>query len=346
VRCEGNGSIAKAHGGIAQEAERKGSYRSPQGSGVRLKHFKNDFIEIASGSICMMIKNKGMRSTRRLAILAVSSLAAVVAISLPMTALAAAACPTDLGLSQAGKLVMSVNATIPPKQYIDKDGKLKGLHIDLGNEIAKRLCLQPVYMNVAFEAQIPGLQNKRWDMINTGLYYTADRAKLMQLIPYTINALALIVPSGNPMKVKSPEDLAGHAVGTEIAGFEEKKLREVNAQMVSKGLKPMDIRVFNTYGDVFQALGSRQIDAVFAGDAVGKYYQEQGQFTMAVTGLYPGSPGAFATANPKLAAAVVTALDAMRADGTYAKLMDADGATKIESWTEWKGHFASYYFPG
>jgi len=293
-----------------------------------------------------MMNSSKMHSTRRLALRAISSLTAYVALALPMATSASAACPTDLGLSQPGKLVMSINATIPPKQYIDKDGKLKGLHIDLGNEIAKRLCLQPVYMNVAFEAQIPGLQNKRWDMINTGLYYTADRAKLMQLIPYTENALALIVPAGNPMKVKAPEDLAGRVVGTEIAGFEEKKLREVNAQMVAKGLKSMDIRVFNTYGDVFQALGSRQIDAVFAGDAVGKYYQEQGQFTMAVTGLYPGTPAAFATDNPKLAAAIVTALDEMRADGTYAKLMDADGATKIDSWKEWKGHFASYYFPG
>jgi polar amino acid transport system substrate-binding protein len=257
-----------------------------------------------------------------------------------------AACPTDLGLSQAGKLVMSINATIPPKQYIDKNGELKGLHVDLGNEIAKRLCLKPEFMNVAFEVQIPGLQNKRWDMINTGLYYTAERAKTMQLIPYTINALALIVSDGNPMKVKTPEDLAGHVVGTEIAGFEEKKLRQINDELVAKGLKPMDIRVFNTYGDVFLALGAKQIDAVFAGDAIGKYYQQQGKFTMAVTGLYPGSPGAFATANPKLADAIVKVLDAMRADGTYAKLMDTDGATKIDTWTEWKGHFGSYYFPG
>jgi len=267
----------------------------------------------------------------------------------PMTAMAqdaAADCPTDLGLSQPGKLVMSINATIPPKQYIDKDGQLKGLHVDLGNEIAKRLCLEPEFMNVAFEVQIPGLQNKRWDMINTGLYYTAERAKTMQLIPYTINALALIVADGNPMNVAAPEDLAGHVVGTEIAGFEEKKLREINDELVAKGLAPMDIRVFNTYGDVFLALGAGQIDAVFAGDAIGKYYQEQGKFTMAVTGLYPGSPGAFATANQPLADAIVVALDAMLADGTYASLMDADGATKIDTWTEWKGQFANYYFPG
>lgn len=269
-----------------------------------------------------------------------------VAVSTAMPAAAQdAACPADLPLAQPGKFVMSINATIPPKQYINADGKLVGLHVDLGNEIAKRLCLEPEFMNVAFEVQIPGLQTKRWDMINTGLYYTEERAKIMQLIPYTINALALIVADGNPLGVASPEDLAGHVVGVEIAGFEEKKIREINDEQVAKGLPSMDIRVFNTYGDTFLALGAGQIEAVFAGDAIGKYYQEQGKFTMAVTGLYPGSPGAFATVEPALADAIVVALNSMLADGTYDALMDRDGATKIETWTKWEGEFASYHFP-
>jgi polar amino acid transport system substrate-binding protein len=256
-----------------------------------------------------------------------------------------AECPTDLPLAQPGRFIMSINATIPPKQYINADGELVGLHVDLGNEIAKRLCLEPEFMNVAFEVQIPGLQTKRWDMINTGLYYTDERAKIMQLVPYTINALALIVADGNPSGVTTPEDLAGKVVGVEIAGFEEKKIREINDEQVAKGLEPMDIRVFNTYGDTFLALGAGQIEAVFAGDAIGKYYQEQGKFTMAVTGLYPGSPGAFATVEPALADAVVVALNSMLEDGTYDALMDRDGATKIETWPNWEGKFAAYFFP-
>ena len=69
---------------------------------------------------------------------------------------------------------MSINATIPPGQYIDDSGNLQGLHPDLGNEIAKRLCLEPAYMNVEFAVQIPGLATKRWDMVNTGMYYIID----------------------------------------------------------------------------------------------------------------------------------------------------------------------------
>lgn len=257
----------------------------------------------------------------------------------------AADCPKDLPVVEPGTLTMSINASIPPAQYIDKSGNLQGLNVDLGNEIAKRLCLKPKYDNVAFEVQIPGLQTKRWDMINTGLYYNEDRVKIMQLMPYAINALSLIVANGNPLKVSKPEDLAGHAVGVEIGGVEEKELRQTDAEQVAKGAKPMDIRVFNTYGEAFLALGAGQIDAVFVGDATGKYYQEQGKFTMAVTGLYPGSPSALATINPVLAKAVADALNSMLDDGAYKAMMDKGGMTKIDGWKDWTGHFKAYFKP-
>ncbi len=251
----------------------------------------------------------------------------------------------DVPVIKPGTLTLSINATIPPGQYIDKSGNIVGMNVDFGNEIARRLCLKPEYANVQFEVQIPGLQNKRWDIIDTGLFFTPARAKIMQLIPYNVNALAVIAPAGNPKGVASPKDLAGKIVGVEIAGFEEKTLRSINDDQVKAGLAPMDIRVFNTYGDTFQALRSGQIDAVFAGDLIGAYYQKQGQFSMAVTGLFPGTPAAFATVEPKLATAVAAALSAMVADGTYAKFTDYYGATSIEKWAQYPGKIQYYYTP-
>ncbi|MFD0979558.1 MULTISPECIES: ABC transporter substrate-binding protein [Tropicimonas] len=270
-------------------------------------------------------------------------MAATVLLTMTGGAAVAQDCPTGLPVVEEGKLVMSINATIPPKQYIDADGNIAGLHREMGDEIAKRLCLEPVYQNVDFAVQIPGLDADRWDMINTGLYFTDERAGFMQLVPYSVNALALISAAGNPLGVSEPKDLAGHAVGVEIAGFEEKKLNEINDAQVAEGLEPMDIRAFNTYGETFLALGGGQIDAVFAGDAIGSYYQEKGQFTKAATGLYPGTPGAFAFDEPDLAQAVADALNAMKADGTYDAMMEAYGTTKIDVWDRWPGEFTYFY---
>lgn len=252
-------------------------------------------------------------------------------------------CPEGLPLVADGKLTMSINATIPPTQYIDESGELVGLHRELGDEIAKRLCLEPDYQNVQFEVQIPGLQAKRWDMINTGLFYTEERAKIMKLVPYKINSLAVIGPDGNPKGVETMDDLAGSAVGVEIAGFEEKTIREIDAEQVAKGEEAMDIRVFNTYGETFLALGAGQVEAVFAGDEIGSYYEERGQFTKMLTGLYPGSPAAFAFDDEALATAVADALNAMLEDGTYDAVMDKFGSTKITTWDDWPGKFEFYF---
>tara|TARA_B110000879_G_C11109651_1_gene486878 strand:+ start:116 stop:961 length:846 start_codon:yes stop_codon:yes gene_type:complete len=270
-------------------------------------------------------------------------LATVLAFGTTSTVAVAQDCPVDLPVIEPGVLTMSINATIPPKQFINEQGELQGLHVDLGNEIAKRLCLEPSYQNVDFAVQIPGLDANRWDMINTGLYYTDKRAGFMQLVPFSVNALALIAADGNPTGITGPEDLAGKVVGVEIAGFEERKIREINDAQIAKGLASMDIRAFNTYGEVFLALGGGQIDAVFAGDAIGSYYQEKGQFSKAATGLFPGTPGAFAFDEPALAQAVADALNAMRADGTYDSMMDAYGTTKMDAWDRWPGKFTYFY---
>ena len=270
-------------------------------------------------------------------------LATVVAFGTTSTVAVAQDCPVDLPVIETGVLTMSINATIPPKQFINEQGDLQGLHVDLGNEIANRLCLEPNYQNVDFAVQIPGLDANRWDMINTGLYFTDKRAGFMQLVPFSVNALALIAADGNPTGITGPEDMAGKVVGVEIAGFEERKIREINDAQIAKGLASMDIRAFNTYGEVFLALGGGQIDAVFAGDAIGSYYQEKGQFSKAATGLFPGTPGAFAFDEPVLAQAVADALNAMRADGTYDSMMDAYGTTKMDAWDRWPGKFTYFY---
>ena len=273
-----------------------------------------------------------------------------IAVSLGLAGSAALAqdCPADLPTIEAGKLTMSINATLPPRQFIDSSGNLQGLHPDLGNEIAKRLCLEPVYVNVGFEVQIPGLASKRWDMVNTGMYYKPDRAKIMQMVPYVVNALAIVVQGGNPMNVTGYESLAGQPVGTEISGFADKLIREINDNQVAAGLASMDIQAFNTFGDAFAALGAGQVKAVFGPDATAAYLAERGPFAVGASGLNPGLPSSFGfdgATGEVLANAVADALRAMVKDGTYNDMMSSYGATQIQNWADYSGDIKIYYNP-
>ena len=104
----------------------------------------------------------------------------------------------DSALIKPGMLVMATNPTLPPMQFVDANGDLKGMRITLGNEIAKRLCLSPEYIRIEFSAMIPGLQAGRWDVINTGIFWNEKRAAIMKMIPYESQAISISVPVGNP----------------------------------------------------------------------------------------------------------------------------------------------------
>lgn len=217
--------------------------------------------------------------------------------------------PSDL-VTQ-GSLTMSTNPTLPPLQFVNSSGTLKGMRIELGAEIAKRLCLKPDYVKIEFDAMIPGLQGGRWDMINTGIFFTPARVKLMYMIPYENQAISISVRNQDKDKVMKIEDLAGKTVGVEIGGFEEAKTHAVDEALKQKGLAGLTIRTFDTFAVAYQALKAGQVDAVTSIDGVAKEYQDRGDFVRAISGLYP-APVALAFKSKALALAVKDVLDAMK----------------------------------
>jgi polar amino acid transport system substrate-binding protein len=242
--------------------------------------------------------------------------------------LPAAAQAQALPLVKGGEFTAATNATIPPYQFVDASGKLQGMRIELGEELAKRLGLKMTWVNVGFETHIPGLQSGRWDVSITGMFFTPERAKILYLIPYEYQAISVAVPKGNPQKITSPKDLAGKRVAVEIGGYEFRQITSINEEQVKAGEKPIEIRTFSTFADAFQALRAGQVDAVVSVDVNAKYYQDRGDFERAVSGLR-GSPATLAFQKKEVAMAVLKALNDMRQDGAYDKLMDKWGAAKM-----------------
>jgi polar amino acid transport system substrate-binding protein len=231
---------------------------------------------------------------------------------------------SEAALIKPGTLVMSTNPTLPPMQFVDSNGELQGMRITLGNEVAKRLCLEPEYIRIEFSAMIPGLQAGRWDVINTGIFWTEERAAMMQMIPYESQAISISVPSGNPQGIAAPEDLAGKTVGVEIGGFEEAKLKLLDEELRGKGLEAIDVRTFDNFATAYQALRAGQTDATVSIDSTAAEYAKRGEFDRAISGLF-ATPVALAMADEELANAVLGVLDEMMEDGSYQALLDEYG---------------------
>jgi polar amino acid transport system substrate-binding protein len=257
--------------------------------------------------------------------------ASVLAAGLPGAARAQAKLAPP-NLIKANTLVMSINPTLPPLQFVNDRGELQGMRVELGNEVAKKLGLTPEYVRIEFSAMVPGLAAKRWDMINTGIFWTEERSKLMYMVPYERAAISFLVARGNPLGIQKWEDLAGKAVSVELGGIEERRTREVDGMLKAKGLAGITIRTFNNFAESFQALRAGQVQAATSIDATAMFWQGRGDFTRAVAGLFPQT-ATFAFANKALAESVVGALNDLKKAGYYDQLFDKYGVLKIEGET-------------
>src|SRR3981081_3774523 len=106
-------------------------------------------------------------------------------------------------ITKAGTLIMSTNPTLPPLQYVDDKGELKGMRVELANECCKRLGLAPEYIRTEFATMIPGLAAKRWDITHAGFSGAGGRSKLIYMVPYEQAAISFLAAKGNPLGLKT-----------------------------------------------------------------------------------------------------------------------------------------------
>jgi polar amino acid transport system substrate-binding protein len=173
-------------------------------------------------------------------------------------------------------------------------------------------------------------------VINTGIFYTDERAKLMQMLVYEDQAISISTARSNPLKIAKVDDLSGKSIGVELGGFEERKARELDKQLTDKGLKGMNIRTFENFAMAFQALRAGQVEVALSIDSTGAEYQKRGDFDRVLHGLFP-TPVALATRNKDLAAAMAKAMNDMKADGSFQKLFDQYGVKSVDGAVAVKG---------
>lgn len=231
-------------------------------------------------------------------------------------------------LVSAGKWQMSINPTLPPQQFVDEKGELQGLNVELAREMARRMCLEPVFLRMDFPPMIPGLRADRFDTINTGLFWTEERSKILYLVPYAQQALSVYTSPNSTLKIEKLDDLAGRPVGVETATYSERKAREFNAEMVARGLKTIDFRTFSTVTETSAALRAAQLEAAINIDETAVALAQRGIAKIWLKGLV-GTDITFAFRSRAVAQAAADALTEIKAAGTYDQLFEKFGMTRL-----------------
>lgn len=235
---------------------------------------------------------------------------------------------SDDNLIAPGKLQLSINPTNPPQQFVDKDGQLQGLNVELAQELSKRLCLSVDLIRMDFPAMIPAVSAGRIDGVNTGMFWTEERSKLMYMVPYAMQAVSVVVAPDSGTKIAVEQDLIGKSSAVEVSSYQMNWLKKLSDASVAKGGAAVEMHTFPTATNVVSALLAKQVDNALLVDSVARDLASRGRVTEVLSGLGM-TRTALAFRNKTAADAVVKALTAMRADGAYQALFNKFGLTAL-----------------
>lgn len=226
----------------------------------------------------------------------------------------------------AGYLTVATDPQYPPCDFTNESGEIDGFNHDILMAMAPRLGVEIRQPAIAFDGLFPGVKSGRFDAAMECITDNLERQKTVQFVDYAYATKSLITTSANKKNItENPLTAcglkAGVQTGTEFV--DDAKLFSKNCE--ADGKAPLDVTNFPTAGDQNTALQSGRIDFAFTNTATGVWQAKASNNAFKIipspllSRTYVGI--VVDRAADDLAKALLGALEAIVADGTYAKIM-------------------------
>ncbi|MCL6517812.1 basic amino acid ABC transporter substrate-binding protein [Alicyclobacillus sp.] len=215
-----------------------------------------------------------------------------------------------------GKIVIGVDNTYPPMEYMDPQDptKLVGFDVDLGDALGQALGKQVIWKPTAWDGIQTGLLSDKYDIIISTMNDTPERRQKIDFIDYMNFGQAIVVKKGSTENIQSLADLKGKNVGVEISTTSEDALKKEGG---------INIKEYNSFPDAFQDLANGRLDAAVVDEVVARYYinLQPDKYQMAGKPFDAEPVGiGIRKDETQLEKDLKSALDKIKADGTYDKI--------------------------
>jgi ABC-type amino acid transport substrate-binding protein len=225
-------------------------------------------------------------------------------------------------VQRAGVLKIATDPTVPPMEFRN-GATLTGFDIDLAQDLARRLGVQPEFKQYDWDWQdlIKRLDNRDFDMLLSTVVVNEARKQYVDFVPYL--QMDHVFVCGPGTTVRNVDDLAGKVVAVQ---------KDTRAhEMVDKLKTKRDIAIkkiiaLGRGSDPFDALLKGEAEVTLVEKMVARHYAKGHKEHLRETGtvspaMDPDAIGiAFRKGDKKLQAAVSEAIKAMEEDGTFARL--------------------------
>jgi polar amino acid transport system substrate-binding protein len=173
------------------------------------------------------------------------------------------------GSSEDKVLEMATSADFAPFESRNPEGEFEGFDIDLANHIADELGYELKINDMKFDGLIGALQNKRVDMVLSGMSATDERKENVDFsTEYNRSGEIFITTKDSP--IKTLDDLEGKTLGVQLGSIQEEGANQIKED---EGLN-YEIKALDESGALIQELLSNRVDAVYMDKAAGLGYTE------------------------------------------------------------------------
>ena len=217
-------------------------------------------------------------------------------------------------IKEAGVLKIGTEGTYAPFTYHDKDNKLVGFDVEIGEAVATKLGVKPEFVEGKWDGLIAGLDAKRYDTVINQVGITEERKKKFNFSnPYIVSKVVLIVNEKNDT-IKDFADLKGKKSAQSLTSNYGTLAKEAGAELVATDGFDQSIqlvltgRADATLNDSLSYLDFKKHQP----DAPVKVVTEKENADASGIIMRKG--------DDELVAAINKALDEIKADGTYDKI--------------------------
>ncbi|MDQ4214971.1 ABC transporter substrate-binding protein [Microbacterium capsulatum] len=232
-----------------------------------------------------------------------------------------------------GTLVVGLDASTPPGEYIDKDGTtVVGYQADLIKAVGQKLGIDMELENAGFDTIIPGLASGRIDIGQAGMYAKPARMEKADFISYALIGSTLFTSSSSKKSYNGLDSLCGAGVAVQLGTSLQTMLEDQSKKCTAAGKAAVNVLTFNNGNEEVLAVGSGRADAGFDSQETINYLikQSNGQYKVTGSPIAANVPSSIAVKKGTgLDKAIQAALEEMIADGSYAKIFEKWGVAPI-----------------
>lgn len=222
----------------------------------------------------------------------------------------------------AFKITIATEAAFPPFNYLDRKGMPAGFEMELAQEACQRIKAECEFVAMKWDELIPGLVDKKFDIIMSSLEVTSERRKRLALSRrYYLSPGAFIAAKGAPFD-GPPSLLRNKRIGIQRDSM--------HADWADKSFRrSAQLKRYNTTAEALDALANDDVDVVFGDKAqlwlwsqkpAGKCCELVGQDIKDTQTLGVGVAAGLRKEDVKLREALNKAFADMIGDGTYKKI--------------------------